>query len=123
MSATGKFEINMAPQEDEDAPAGRLVINKQYSGGLAGNGIGQMISKRTENGVAVYYAIEEFEGSLDGKTGSFTLVHSGFMSAQTQSLEVLILEGSGSGELVSISGSLKIIQEDGEHLYVLDYEL
>jgi len=123
MSAEGKFEISLEPQNDENAPAGRLIINKQYSGGLAGTGTGQMISKRTEGGVAVYYAIEEFEGSLDGKSGSFTLVHSGFMSAQTQSLEVLILEGSGSGELVNISGSLTIIQENGEHLYELDYEL
>ena len=62
MSAKGKFEVNLELQNDDVAPAGRMLINKSYSGGLEGSGVGQMISKRTENGVAVYYAIEEFTG-------------------------------------------------------------
>ena len=44
-----------------------------------------MISKRTENGTAVYYAIEEFSGSVKGKNGGFTLVHKGHMSKESQS--------------------------------------
>ena len=123
MSATGSFEITMEPQVDESAPAGRMILNKEYSGGLVGTGVGQMISKRTESGSAAYSAIEEFEGTLDGKTGSFTLIHNGFMSKETQSLEIGILIGSGGGELENISGSLEIIQEDGEHRYILHYEL
>ena len=123
MSVSGVFEIDLEPQPDEQAPAGRLIITKQYSGGLAGTGIGQMISKRTKAGAASYFAIEEFEGTLAGMAGSFTLLHSGFMSPETRSLEVGILEGSGGGELENISGSLEIIQEGGEHRYVLDYEI
>ena len=68
-------------------------------------------------------AIEEFEGHLDEPQGSFTLIHNGFMSKETQSLEIGILIGSGGGELENISGSLEIIQESGAHRYVLDYEL
>ena len=48
MSATGIFEVNLDPQNDENAPAGRMIIDKKYSGALVGKGIGQMISKRTE---------------------------------------------------------------------------
>ena len=123
MSATGIFEVNLDPQNDENAPAGRMIIDKKYSGALVGKGIGQMISKRTETGAAVYSAIEEFEGSLDGKKGAFTLVHYGEMSSEDQKLEVNIVAGSGAGELESISGSLKIIQEDKMHKYVLNYKL
>jgi hypothetical protein len=122
MSANGSFEITMEPQPDEDAPAGRMIINKQYSGGMVGTGIGQMVSKRTETGTAAYFAVEEFDGTLDGKTGSFTLLHSGFMSPDDRVLVVNIMEGSGAGELENISGSLDIIMEDGQHLYVLEYE-
>ena len=123
MSATGIFEVNLDPQNDENAPAGRMIIDKKYSGALVGKGIGQMISKRTETGSAVYSAIEEFEGSLDGKKGAFTLVHYGEMSATGQKLEVNIVADSGSGELENISGSLQIIQEDKMHKYVLNYKL
>ncbi len=123
MSTTGTFEVSLKPQEDADYPAGRMLIAKTYSGGLVGSGTGQMISKRTEGGAAVYHAIEEFEGSLDGKSGGFTLVHSGFMDKETQSLEVVILEGSGTGDLATIRGSMAITQGGGGHSYELSYEL
>jgi len=80
MSANGAFELDMAPQADPSAPAGRIVLSKTY----------QMISKRTDSGAAVYYAIEEFSGSVDGRSGALTLVHEGRMTKDTQSLEVNI---------------------------------
>jgi hypothetical protein len=88
-----------------------------------GTGIGQMISKRTESGAAVYYAIEEFSGSVKGKSGAFTLIHKGYMSKESRSLEVVILEGSGSGELENISASMVITQDPNGHTYGLAYEL
>ncbi len=73
MSANGTFEVDLTPQEDIGSPAGRMLIKKTYLGDMNGSGTGQMISKRTENGAAVYYAIEEFSGSVKGKNGGFTL--------------------------------------------------
>lgn len=122
-SVNGSFDVAMEPQKDSDAPVGRMLIKKQYSGGLSGSGIGQMLSKHTESGIAIYVAIEEFEGSLGGKVGSFTLVHNGFMTADSQTLEVKILQGSGSDELENISGSMEISQADGGHQYTLTYQL
>ncbi len=123
MAAEGKFDIKLTPQEDQDTPAGRMTILKDYSGDMVGIGVGQMISKRTAQGASVYAAIEEFSGSLEGKQGSFTLFHNGFMTAEKQSLEVIIVDGSGTGELSNIQGSLTIIQESGEHSYILNYQL
>jgi len=123
MSAKGRFEINLAPQQDGATPAGRMIINKSYQGDLDGSGVGQMISKRTESGTAIYYAIEEFSGSVKGTSGAFTLVHKGHMSKDSQSLEVDILEGSGSGDLENISGSMVILQDANGHTYELNYEL
>jgi hypothetical protein len=123
MSANGTFEVDLAPQEDVGSPAGRMLIKKTYLGDMNGSGLGQMISKRTEGGIAVYYAIEEFSGSVKGKSGGFTLVHKGHMSKEFQSLEVTILEGSGSGELQNISGSMLIIQDANGHRYELTFEL
>lgn len=123
MSAKGKFEVNLEPQKDEDAPAGRMIIKKTYSGDLIGFGVGQMISKRTDGGSAVYYAIEEFAGKLNGKSGAFTLIHKGFMSKESQSLDVVILAGSGEGELKNINGTMSIVQDGGNHTYELNYKL
>ena len=119
MSANGTFEVDLTPQEDIGFPAGRMLIKKTYQGDMNGSGTGQMISKRTESGAAVYYAIEEFSGSVKGKVGGFTLVHSGLMSKDSQSLEITIVEGSGSGELQDITGSMLIVQDANGHRYEL----
>lgn len=123
MEVKGTFEVNIEPVKDDAPAVGRMIINKKYSGPVSGIGLGQMLSKRTEIGVAVYTAIEEFEGVVEGKSGAFTLVHNGYMSKDEQNLSVKIIEGSGSGELKSISGSQEIIQEDGKHYYIFKFSL
>ena len=123
MTSEGTFDIGLAPQDDAGHPAGRMLIDKTYSGGMTGRGTGQMISKRVHNGPSVYFAVEEFTGSVDGLSGAFTLLHRGFMDQQAQSLDITILEGSGSGGLAGVSGSMQITQEEGVHQYSLEYEL
>ena len=123
MIAKGTFEADLQPQADADFPAGRMVIDKTYSGDITGSGKGQMISKRTEGGAAVYYAVEEFSGSVEGKNGAFTLIHKGHMTKESQTLDVEILDGSGSGELEGISGAMVITQDSNGHAYELSYKL
>ena len=60
---------------------------------------------------------------MDGKEGGFTLVHKGQMDSESQSLEVTILEGSGTGELQSVSGSMDIAQDAAGHSYKLRFTL
>jgi hypothetical protein len=50
-------------------------------------------------------------GSVDGKTGAFTLLHNGYMSSERQSLEIQIVEGTGTGELANIQGTLEITMD------------
>lgn len=38
MAAAGSFDITLAPQNHDTAPAGRMLINKVYSGGMQGSG-------------------------------------------------------------------------------------
>jgi hypothetical protein len=123
MNAKGSFEIDLEPQTDSTAPMGRMLISKTYEGNIEAQGSGQMLSKRTDNGVAVYCAIEEVVGSVDGKTGAFTLLHNGYMSSERQSLEIQIVEGTGTGELTNIQGTLEIIQSETGHSYELNYSL
>lgn len=123
MSEIGTFEVTLSPQQDDVSPAGRMLIHKEYSGILTGVGQGQMISKRTSSGNAVYSAIEEFEGLVEGKKGKFTLIHQGVMSAEKQELTIYILSGSGSEELIGIEGNLAITQKDNKHYYEFTYTL
>jgi hypothetical protein len=122
MIAKGTFEVKLEPQTDE-FPAGRLTIDKHYYGDMIGTGKGQMISKRTESGHAVYSAIEEVDFSIEDKKGGFTLHHNGKISKEGQLLSIEIVEGSGFGDFKTISGSMSIVQTDGNHHYELNYHL
>ncbi len=123
MSANGTFEVDLKPQEDEGFPAGRMLIAKTYAGDMEGTGTGQMISKRIDGGAAAYFAVEEYSGTVGGKSGTFTLLHNGYMDNESRLLEINILTGSGTGELEGVSGSMRIIQDENGHAYEMDYEL
>jgi len=123
MTATGTFDVLLEPQQDGKTPAGRMLINKVYKGDIQGTGIGQMLSKRMENGHAVYFAIEEVNATIDGKTGSFTLLHKGTMNPEGQSLSIEIMPSSGTGQLATISGTCDIEIKDKVHYYTLNYQL
>lgn len=124
--ASGKFEVQLTPQSpdagSESAPIGRMLIVKQYDGGLKAESQGQMLAYQSGvEGSAGYVAIERVNGNLDGRKGSFVLQHSGIMDQGDSQLTVIILPDSGTEELAGIQGSMTIKIEDGNHYYDLEY--
>lgn len=120
----GEFSVALTPQMEDPVPVGRLVIDKVYSGPLAGSGKGQMLSKRTaEAGSAGYVALEEFDGEVEGKAGRFTLMHIGVMNKGASELKVQIVPDSGTDALTGISGQMHIDIAEGRHSYRFSYTL
>jgi hypothetical protein len=121
---TGEFTVVLTPQMDDAIPAGRLSIEKTYSGPLSGTGKGQMLSKRTaEEGSAGYVALEDFVGSLENRSGGFTLIHFGVMTRGASELVVQVVPDSGTGDLAGIAGKLHIDIVGGQHRYRFSYTL
>jgi hypothetical protein len=76
-----------------------------------------------KQGVAGYVAIELITGTLNGKPGSFALQHSSTMDQSGANMHIVVVPGSGTGELKGISGTFTIKIENGQHFYDLDYTL
>lgn len=124
--AKGSFEIVM-----QAAPAGdgagrvavvRMLIDKQYSGDMVGQGQGEMLSAgNPAAGSAGYVAIEHVSAMLNGRSGSFALQHSGVMHAGDSQLTIGVVPGSGTGELTGLAGSCNISIIDGQHFYEVHY--
>ena len=124
MTAKGEFEVSLTPQADGDFKAGRSTVDKKYYGDLKGFGKGQMLSIRTDvQGSAGYVAIEHVTGTLNGRSGSFTLQHSGIMNRGASKLTVLVVPDSGSGELSGLSGEMTINISKGKHYYEFTYTI
>ena len=125
--ARGPMEVNIDAEppflEQEGLKLNRNTVRKEFSGDMVGTSEAQMIAAFTGTpGSAGYVAIEYFTGSVDGKSGSFVLQHSGLMNRGDAQLAVTIVPDSGAGELTGISGTLEIDNDDGQHSYVLHYE-
>ncbi len=126
-TARGLFDVNMEPEppflEQDGVALNRNVVRKEFSGDMVGTSEAQMLAAFTGTpGSAGYVAIEHFTGSVDRKSGSFVLQHSGVMNRGDARLTVTIVPDSGTGELAGISGTMTIDNDEGHHSYVLEYE-
>jgi len=125
--ATGTFEVKLTPQAAEanhDPSLGRMTIEKQFHGDLEGTSKGQMLTAGTDTkGSGVYVAVERFTGKLSGRSGSFSLHHTGIMTRGEPHLGITIVPDSGTGDLAGIAGTMKIIIGEGKHSYEFDYTI
>jgi len=74
-------------------------------------------------GSAGYVAIERVSGTLQGRKGSFVLLHRGIMTGGGQELSLIVVPDSGSGELVGLAGKMEIKIVEGKHFYEFEYTL
>jgi len=123
--ATGTFTVDVHPLSPAPAEGiSRFSTDKQIHGGLEATSKGEMFSAGDpKQGAAGYVAIEVVTGSLDGKKGTFALQHMATMDQNGPKLSVIIVPGSGTGELKGISGTFDIKIANGQHSYDLDYRL
>ena len=125
---SGRFDVKMLPQPPQDEAAGavigRMLLDKRYHGELDATGHGQMLAAHgSEKGSAGYVAIEYVNGSLQGRSGSFVLQHTGIMDRSTPQLTIVVVPDSGTNELKGLSGRMNIVMKDGAHHYEFEYTL
>ena len=125
LTASGSFDVSMTPlaldQPGDDSVRGRMRLDKRFHGGLDATGAGEMLTGMgAVSGSAAYVAIERISGRLDGRSGSFLVVHRGVMTRGAQDLVVSIVPDSGTGELTGIEGEMTLIVGGGKHDYRIE---
>ena len=125
-TAQGTFTVK--PRVNAPAPSvpeiGRMLLDKQWSGDLAGQSVVEMLTFMTPTqGSAVYVAIEVVQATLGGKPGSFAFFHAGISERGEQRLTYEVIPDSGTGELAGLSGELRLEIVDKVHYYTLVYAL
>lgn len=126
--AAGTFEVKLSPltayNASEEAHAGRMSLDKHFYGDLIATSKGEMLTAGTvTKGSAGYVAIERVSGTLNGKSGNFSLQHSGTMTRGIPQLTVTVVPDSGTGQLTGITGQMNIVIAAGKHSYEFDYTL
>ncbi|HEY9108678.1 MAG TPA: DUF3224 domain-containing protein [Roseateles sp.] len=123
---SGEFNVAMTGRDAEgESPAvGRMLLDKHYQGELQAHGAGQMLATHgSVAGSAAYVALETVTGTLQGREGSFALVHRGLMTRGAPSLEITVVPDSGTGALAGLEGRMAIRVEGHRHFYDFEFTL
>ena len=126
--AKGPFAVKLIPQAADEliqsTALSRMLLDKQFQGDLTAVSKGQMLAAGTAvEGSAAYVALEQVEGTLHGRHGSFILQHSASMNRGTPQLTITVVPDSGTDQLVGLTGSMTILIEEGKHFYDFAYTL
>ena len=125
--ARGTFDVTVTPVPPvEGAPAYghmRLSIAKTFHGDIQGTSSGEMLGSQGPEDSGAYVALEVVTGTLGGRSGTFGLAHRGLMDAGATELSIVVVPGSGTGELTGLAGTFELKIEGGEHRYDLSYTL
>lgn len=125
--ATGSFDVKVLPMEPafkfEDNPLSRFSLDKQFHGDLEASSKGEMLSAGSPKTSGGYVAIERVSGTLHGRSGTFALQHSATMTNGTPQLNIIVVPGTGTGQLAGLSGTMNIIIKEGKHSYDFLYSL
>jgi hypothetical protein len=124
----GTFEVTLTPlatyHDAADAHFGRRSIDKRFAGDLEGTSRGEMITAGTAvQGSIVYSALERIEGTFAGRRGAFTVQHTGVMARGAESLSIVVVPDSGTGELTGIAGTMGIEMVERQHHYTFEFTL
>lgn len=89
----------------------RAVVDKQYAGDIDGSSTTEWLMVYAEDGSAKFVGLERISGFVGGREGSLVLQHVGMFEAGAAKGVLDIVEGAGSGELRTASGTGEFVAD------------
>jgi hypothetical protein len=110
-----------SPVSFEGGQMAHTRFEKTFTGDIVGTSVVEALLAGLDNGgPAVYVGIERFDCTVEGKKGTFVLMHAATQHDSGGSASWTVVKGSGTGELAGISGDGQILPN---HDFVLTYDL
>jgi hypothetical protein len=82
-----------------------------------------MTSASVGESPAGYVALELVTGTLEGRTGTVVLQHSGVVDGAGSRASGIVLPGTGTGGLAGLRGTVELSHDGSGAVLTLDYDL
>lgn len=128
-NAKGQFEVTDWDEKPyaQIGEAGKLT-KASVKGTLTGDIVGEVLTEwlmcYASEKEATFFGFQKIDGALSGKKGSFVIQMSGTFDGKVAKSTWSVVPGSGSGELVGLTGEGTFDSPHGTKAdYSLEYEL
>lgn len=117
-----RWDVNPYDEPEGGPTLSRGTVEKTFDGELRGAGTGEILMCSSADGSAAYTVVERVTGELDGRAGTFVMLHGATHSPGDTSRALgRIVPNSGTGELRTISGTVEFISDETGKNIILDY--
>ena len=101
----------------------RASVTKSYQGDITGEGKLEYLMMYRDDGSASFVGLERVVGSVGGRSGSFVLQHSGTFKGGVATVTLLVVTGSGTGDLRGLRGNGEFaVGHQPPYSMTLDYD-
>jgi hypothetical protein len=83
----------------------RADVSQTYDGDMAGSGTAEYLMAYTPDGPVKFVGLEVLSGSIGGRRGTVLIQHDGVFAHGVAHSNWHFVEGSGTGELISLHGT------------------
>ncbi|MFD2082582.1 DUF3224 domain-containing protein [Actinopolymorpha cephalotaxi] len=107
----------VSPADDSGISLVSTVLTEQFTGSLAGTGVADHVRVVRADGTDTFTGVERFDGTLDGRPGSFVLTAQGYTTgAGFVHGHWEVVPGSATRELTGLRGHgvFTFVPEHGE---------
>jgi Protein of unknown function (DUF3224) len=117
--ASCSFKVESWDEEPiGDGPDGRksthATVKQSITGDVTGTGIAHWLMCYRPDGTADYVGLQQVEGRLGDRAGTFTCSSTGTFDGQTADGTLEILAGSGTGDFEGVSGTATFSAPHGD---------
>ena len=122
--AVGSWNEETYRELDGDAKLTRASVGGTLTGDITGTSETEWLMCYGQDGTALYVGLQRIEGSLGGKHGSFVVESNGAFDGGEAKGTWSVIAGSGTGDLVGLTGEGTFVAPLGEKASVtLDYSI
>lgn len=109
MTATAEFQVTNWKEDalleaDGGPKVTRASVTMAFEGDLEGDGAVEWLMSYDESSKARFVGMERVVGKVGDRSGTFVLQHIGAFDGETATAELLVVPGTGTGELEGLTG-------------------
>ena len=91
--------------EDAEPKLTRASCRQVYKGDIVGESVLEYLMVYRAGGDATFVGTERIRGSVQGREGTFALVHEGVFEGGVARMTLTVVAGAGTGDLAGMRGS------------------